>query len=144
MTTIALPRPFQTLAGANLAAQAGGQVSLAKVPIVAVLALNAGPDQTGLLSTAQRLPLLLLAVPLGLWVDRHSRRRLMVAAETPRALSLAVQLWAVAAEPQPIMLLAVLGFLAAASTVGFSAAAPALVPALVPRQALDAATLGWR
>ena len=88
--------------------------------------------------------MLLLAVPLRLWVDRHSRRRPMAAAETPRALSLAVQLWAVAAEPQPIMLLAVLGFLAAAGTVGFSAAAPALVPALVPRQALDAATLGWR
>ena len=28
--------------------------------------------------------------------------------------------------------------------VGFNVAAPALVPALVPRQALDAATLGWR
>ena len=68
----------------------------------------------------------------------------MAAAETPRALSLAVQLWAAAAEPQSIMLLAVLGLLAAAGTVGFSVAAPALVPALVPRQALDAATLGWR
>ena len=90
------------------------------------------------------MPLLLLAVPLRLWVDRHPRRRPMAAVETPRALSLAVQLWAVAAEPQAIMLLAVLGLLAAAGTVGFSVAAPALVPALVPRQALDAATLGWR
>ena len=68
----------------------------------------------------------------------------MAVVETPRALSLAVQLWAVAAEPQAIMLLAVLGLLAAAGTVGFSVAAPALVPALVPRQAFDAATLGWR
>ena len=46
MTTAALPRPFQTLAGANLAAQAGQQVSPAKVPIVAVLALTAGPARS--------------------------------------------------------------------------------------------------
>ena len=66
MTTTALPRPFHTLAGANLAAQAAEQVSLAAAPIAAVLALNAGPGQIGLLSTAQRLPFLLLAIPLGL------------------------------------------------------------------------------
>ena len=66
MTTTALPRPFHTLTGANLAAQAAEQVSLAAAPIAAVLALNAGPGQIGLLSTAQRLPFLLLAIPLGL------------------------------------------------------------------------------
>ena len=46
MTAIDLVRPLQTLADANLAAQAGGQVSPAKVPIVAVLALTAGPARS--------------------------------------------------------------------------------------------------
>ena len=57
--TTPLPRSFNTLAAANLAAQAAEQVSLAAVPIVAVLALNAGPGQIGLLGTAQSLPFLL-------------------------------------------------------------------------------------
>ena len=137
--TQTLPRSFNTLAGANLAAQAAEQVSLAAVPIVAVLALNAGPGQIGLLNTAQSLPFLLLAIPLGLWADRHSRRRLMVAAEALRALSLALLLWAVASGRLSIALLAALGFAGASGTVGFSVAAPALVPALVPRDQLGAA-----
>ena len=133
-----LPRAFHRLAGANLAAQAAEQVSLAAVPIVAVLLLQAGPGQIGLLSTAQTLPFLLLAIPLGLLADRVSRRRLMAAAETLRALSLAGLLLATLTG-QPIGLLAVLGFVGAAGTVGFSVAAPALVPALVRREALGAA-----
>ncbi len=135
----ALPRAFKLLAGANLAAQSAEQVSLAAVPIVAVMALGAGPGEIGLLNTAQSLPFLLLSIPLGLLVDRRSRRGLMVSAEVLRALSLAGLLLAVASGHLSIMLLAVLGFVGAAGTVGFSVAAPALVPALVPREALGVA-----
>jgi len=134
-----LPRTFHTLAGANLAAQAAEQVSLAAVPIVAVMALNAGPGEIGLLNTAQSLPFLLLSIPLGLLADRASRRRLMAWAEALRALSLAALVMAVLSGRLSLGLLAVLGFVGAAGTVGFSVAAPALVPALVPRDALGAA-----
>ena len=137
--TPALPRSFNTLAGANLAAQAAEQVSLAAVPIVAVLALNAGPGEIGLLNTAQSLPFLLLSIPLGLLADRSSRRRLMVAAEALRALSLAGLLAATASGQLSLALLALLGFVGASGTVGFSVAAPALVPALVPRALLGVA-----
>ena len=135
----ALPRSFNQLAGANLAAQAAEQVSLAAVPIVAVLALNAGPGEIGLLNTAQSLPFLLLAIPFGLLADRRSRQRLMVVAEALRALSLALLLWATASGWLTLALLAALGFVGASGTVGFNVAAPALVPALVPREALGAA-----
>jgi len=137
--TTPLPRAFHTLAAANLAAQAAEQVSLAAVPIVAVLALQAGPGEIGLLNTAQSLPFLLLSIPLGLLADRASRRRLMAAAEALRALSLAALVLAVVAGKLSLGLLALLGFVGAAGTVGFSVAAPALVPALVPRSALGAA-----
>ena len=137
--TTALPRSFRPLAGANLAAQAAEQVSLAAVPIVAVMALNAGPGEIGLLNTAQSLPFLLLSIPLGLLADRRSRRGLMVASEALRALSLAGLLLATASGHLTLALLAVLGFIGASGTVGFSVAAPALVPALVPRDQLGAA-----
>ncbi len=130
---------FQRLAGANLAAQSAEQVSLAAVPIVAVLALGAGPGEIGLLATAQTLPFLLLSIPAGLLADRWSRRRLMVLAELLRALSLLAMLLATFAGQLSLALLALLGFIGAAGTVGFSVAAPALVPTLVPKAALGAA-----
>jgi len=134
--TPTLPRPMAALTRANLAAQSAEQLSLAAVPMVAVLMLGAGPGEIGLLATAQTLPFLLLSIPLGLLADRSSRRRLMAGAEALRMLSLLALLAALVAGELSIMLLAVLGFIGAAGTVGFSVAAPALVPALVPRDAL--------
>src|SRR5262249_32852298 len=60
-----LPPAFNRLAWSNLAAQSAEQVGLAAAPIVAVLALGAGAGETGILQTAQTLPFLLLAIPLG-------------------------------------------------------------------------------
>lgn len=132
----ALPRPFARLAGANLAAQSAEQLSLAAVPLLAVLALHAGPGEIGLLAAVQTLPFLLLSIPLGLLADRRSRQRLMVAAEALRALALLGLLAVASSAYLSITWLAVLGFVGAVGTVSFSVAAPALVPALVPREAL--------
>ncbi len=139
MTPPLLPPVFKRLAGANLAAQSAEQISLAAVPIVAVLALGAGPGEIGALATAQTLPFLLLSIPTGLLADRVSKRLLMGLAEALRAIALLGLIVAGALGQLSIPLLAVLGFLGAAGTVGFSVAAPALVPALVPREALAAA-----
>lgn len=122
---------FRRLAWSNLLAQAAEQLSLAAVPIVAVLLLKAGPGEIGFLASIQSLPFLLLAMPLGLLADRMSRKRLMVWAESLRALALAVLLLVLLTDQVSIAALAVLGFMAAVGTVAFSVAAPSLVPALV-------------
>jgi predicted MFS family arabinose efflux permease len=131
-----LPRPFNALAWSNLAAQSAEQLSLAAVPLVAVLMLGAGPGEIGTLAAVQTLPFLLLAIPLGLLADRVSRRLLMVAAEALRAASLLALLAMMGTGYLSSAGLAVLGFLGAMGTVAFSVAAPALVPALVPRELL--------
>jgi predicted MFS family arabinose efflux permease len=131
-----LPRSFNALVASNLAAQSAEQLSLAAVPIVAVLLLGAGPGEIGALATAQTLPFLLLSIPFGLWADRSSRQRLMVGSELLRGLSLLGLLAAVLSGQLSLGLLALLGFVGAVGTVGFSVAAPALVPALVPAGAL--------
>lgn len=130
---------FRRLAWSNLAAQSAEQIALAAAPIVAVLALGAGAGDTGMLAAAQSAPFLLLSFPLGVLADRMSRRRLMTLAEAFRALALgalpllALQGW------MSVPALAAIGFAAATGTVAFSVAAPALVPALVPREAFAAA-----
>ncbi|HSW25380.1 MAG TPA: MFS transporter [Burkholderiaceae bacterium] len=127
---------LRTLSWSNLAAQSAEQISLAAVPIVAVMLLQAGPGEIGLLTAAQTLPFLLLSIPMGVLADRWSRSRLMVVAEGVRALSLLALLLVVSGGSLSLAVLAVLGFIGAAGTVGFTVAAPALVPALVPQHAL--------
>jgi MFS family permease len=132
-------RAFRRLAWSNLIAQSAEQIGLAAAPIVAVLALGAGPGETGLLSAAQTLPFLLLSFPLGVLADRTSRRWLMTVAEASRALALVALPVLAALGWLSVAALAVIGFAAATGTVAFSVAAPALVPALVPRERLAAA-----
>lgn len=139
MTRIVLPPAFNRLAWSNLAAQSAEQVGLAAAPIFAVLALGAEAGETGLLQTAQTLPFLLLAIPAGVLADRMSRRKLMALAEGLRALSLAAILVLFQAGHLSLALLAILGFAGACGTVAYSVVAPALVPALVPPNALSLA-----
>ena len=126
-----LPRAFERLALSNLLAQSAEQLSLAAVPLVAVLLLQAGPGEIGLLASIQSLPFLLLSMPLGLLADRSSRTRLMTLAEALRALALLLLLALILTDRVSIAALAVIGFVAAVGTVAFSVAAPSLVPALV-------------
>ena len=131
-----LSASFRRLAWSNLLAQSAEQLSLAAVPIVAVLLLKAGPGEIGLLASIQSLPFLLLSMPLGLLADRTSRTRLMALAETLRALALLLLLALIVTGNVSIAALAIIGFMAAVGTVAFSVAAPSLVPALVPVEGL--------
>jgi predicted MFS family arabinose efflux permease len=126
-----LPPAFQQLSWSNLLAQLAEQLSLAATPIVAVLLLQAGPGDIGLLASVQSLPFLLLAIPMGLLADRIPRRALMLWAEILRASALLVLVGMLLAGQVSLPMLALTGFLAAVGTVAFSVAAPSLVPALV-------------
>jgi predicted MFS family arabinose efflux permease len=134
-----LPSTFAWIGWSNLSAQAAEQIALAAAPLTAVLLLNAGPVETSLLQTAQRLPFLLLAIPAGLLVDRTRRRGLMVSAELLRSFSLFGILVLFWIGELNLPLLAALGFFGAVGTVCFTVAAPALVPSIVPRQKLTEA-----
>ncbi len=136
---MAFASSFHRLAGSNLAAQTAEQLSLAAVPLVAVLALGAGPGEVGFLAAVQALPFLLLSIPLGVLADRMPRRTLMLVAEAVRALALVLLFALLATGTATIGGLAVLGLAGSAGTVAFSVAAPALVPALVPRELLGRA-----
>ena len=138
-STDKLPSAFTRLAWSNLAAQSAEQVALAAAPIVAVLALDAGAGETGLLQTAQTLPFLLMSIPAGVLADRMSRARLMAGAEGLRVVSLIVVLALVMCGALNLPLLAILGFVGACGTVAYSVAAPALIPSLVASEQLPRA-----
>ncbi|WP_458095663.1 MFS transporter [Roseomonas sp. WA12] len=131
-------RGLFNLSLSNLAAQASEQVALAAAPLIAVLALGAGATETGWLQAAQALPFLLLALPAGVLADRVSRTRLMIGAEALRAAALLAVLGLAATGRLNLAGLAALGFVGAAGTVAQAVAAPALLPAIVPREGLAA------
>ncbi|WP_051367159.1 MFS transporter [Hamadaea tsunoensis] len=67
----------------------GDQITALALPLLAVLAIHAGPSQMGLLTAAELLPSLLFSLLLGAWVDhRPVKRRLMIVADAGRALLL--------------------------------------------------------
>ena len=134
-----LPPTFNRLAWSNLAAQSAEQLSLAAVPLIAVLLLGVGEGQTGLLQTALTLPFILFAIPAGLLTDRISRRRLMAGSEALRAAALLGILILIWLDLLTLPLLALAGFVAVCGTVAYSVAAPALVPSLVSPDQLPAA-----
>jgi hypothetical protein len=93
-----LPPAFARLAWANLAAQSAEQLSLAAVPLVAVLMLGSGPGEIGLAGGGADVAFPAVVHSAGVLADRTSRRRLMVGAELLRAISL-VALLAMAFRP---------------------------------------------
>ena len=79
-------RPFRRYWSAQTISMFGDQISSVALPLVAVLALHAGPAAMGYLAALAWLPSLLFSLHAGAWADRHGRRRAtMIAADLGRA-----------------------------------------------------------
>jgi len=81
---------FLKLWGSETISLFGSSVTTLALPFTAVQLLSATPQQMGYLGAARFLPFLLLSLPLGVWVDRHRRRPLLVLANLGRAVLLAL------------------------------------------------------
>ncbi|NBE79921.1 MFS transporter [Micromonospora sp. NEAU-HG-1] len=79
---------FRSLWIGQTASQLGEHASLVILPLIAVLTLNVGADQLGVLRAVGQAPQLLLALFVGVWVDRWRTRTVMVLADLGRALAL--------------------------------------------------------
>lgn len=73
----------------------GDQISMLALPLIAVLATQAGPAQMGALTAAGLIPNLLFSLLAGAWADRRpDKRRIMIATDLGRAaLLLAIPIW---------------------------------------------------
>lgn len=125
------------LVWSSLSAQCSEQIALAAGPIVVVVVLGGGASETGLVQMIQTLPFLLLSLPIGVLIDRHSRKGLMIAAEVLRAATSCAIVLALIFGVLSVPLLAALGFVGAIGTLVFSIAGPALLPTLVRQDELS-------
>jgi MFS family permease len=113
----------------------GDQISFIALPLAAVLVLDAGPGEMGLLGAAALAPHLLLSLPAGVWLDRVvSRRRVMVVTDVARAILLASIPLAHAFDALSFAQLYAVAFLTGCLAVFFDLSYPTLFVSVTPRE----------
>ncbi|MEE1798952.1 MFS transporter [Streptomyces sp. JV176] len=79
---------FRRLWVGQTASQLGEHTCLVILPLFAVMTLDAGAGQLGILRAVGQAPILLLSLFAGAWVDRWRTRTVMVLTDAGRALAL--------------------------------------------------------
>ena len=79
---------FRNLFYSTSLSQLGQQVSLLALPLVAVVSLQAGEFEAGLLAAMSTAAFLLVGLPAGVWVDRMRFRQVLVSSDVVRAAAL--------------------------------------------------------
>jgi MFS family permease len=127
---------FLRLWGAETVSQFGTQVSQLAIPLVAIIVLHASAFEVAALAAVEFVPFLLFALPAGVWVDRLSRRPILVLADLGRAVALASVPLAYALDALTIWQLYAVGFTVGIFTVFFDVAYQSYLPSLVGREQL--------
>ena len=117
----------------------GSRVTRTALPMTAVLLLDASPLQMGWLSVLGVLPGVFVAWWAGAWIDRRSRRNVMIGADWIRAVLIASVPIAALLGFISLVHLCVVAALVCVATVLFEIADHAILPAIVGRERLVAA-----
>lgn len=132
--TLLRERGFRNFWLATSVSLLGDQIALLALPLVAVLVLDAGAGQMGVLTASALLPHLLFSLPAGVWLDRvASRRRVMVATDLGRAALVGTIPLAYALDVLTLAQLYAVTFLAGTLAVLFDLSYPTLFVSLVSR-----------
>jgi MFS family permease len=127
---------FRWLWGAFAVSTFGTWLAFDAFPIVAVLALHARPFEVSLLAAAGVAVSALVAIPLGPWVERRPKRRVMIGLDGLRFAVLATVPIAYALGWLRFGQLLVVAVLVGAADIGYRAASGACLKTLVPREQL--------
>ncbi|MGQ0841948.1 MFS transporter [Actinokineospora sp.] len=125
----------------------GVRVTALALPLTAVLVLDAGPEELGLLWFVTYLPYLVVAMPLGVLVDRRPKRPLMIAANLIRGVLIGLVPVLAVLDLLTLTALFVITFGVGVCTVLFDVCWQSYVPVIVAPEHLMAAngrvTASW-
>ncbi|RQX19592.1 MFS transporter [Micromonospora ureilytica] len=138
MTSSALGRDFRLLWSAAVSSRFGDAL---RTPALALLAatVTRDPRVIAAVTVAAQLPPLLFGLLGGVYADRWDRRRTMAVVDGVRAAVVAALAVVVALNRVSVLVLLVVAFLLAALGTLFDSASFALLPSLVPPDALPRA-----
>lgn len=135
---VSLGRPFSVLWGANAASNLADGLAFVSIPLLAT-SFTDDPRWVAGLSTMYALIRLLVALPIGVWVDRVDRRTILIVANVLRGAAVLGLAICVQLDVGGLVLLyaayAIIGTLESAA----DNAAVSLVPGIVQKDELDTA-----
>ncbi len=109
----------------------GSQVSVLAIPLIAAILLNATPGEMGMLRAISFLPVLVLGLPAGAWLDTVPRRPVMIAADVGRAALLMLLPLAAVLGALRMEVLYAVAFLSGGLSLVFDIAQSAWLPGVV-------------
>jgi MFS family permease len=122
---------FARLWAGQTASVFGTAISALALPTVAILNMHAPPFLVGVLEAAQFAAYPVLGLVAGVWIDRWSRRRTMLAADVIRGLVLCTVPLAAYLHVLSFVQLVAVALIVGAASVFFEIAYQAFVPSLV-------------
>lgn len=114
----------------------GTQVTLLAFPLLALLLLDASALEVSMLFAVEFLPILLLGLPAGAWVERMRKRPVLLVADGARAVALAAVPVAWALDLLTLPLLFAVAFVVGLGTLFFDVAQASYLPVIVPEDQL--------
>lgn len=83
-----LERDFRRLWASNLVQEVGQQFSTLAIAVTAVVLLDATAWQVGLITALGNIAYLVIGLPVGVWVDRWPKRRVLLWSDLVRAIAM--------------------------------------------------------
>jgi len=127
---------FRRLWGSFTITTFGSQITNLALPLTAALLLHAGPFEMGVLVALEVLPFGLLGLFAGVWIDRSSKLRIVIASEIGRGCALLIVPLAAFTDLLSMPMLYVAGFAVGAGNAIGGAAAQVLMAQMVGRDRL--------
>ena len=112
--------------------QLGAQFTALALPVLAVTLLGATEFQVGVLGAAETAAFLVVGLPAGAWIDRMFKRRVMIAADLVRAVTLAAIPALFFAGLLEMWHLYLVGAIVGVATVFFDVSYQSYIPVLLP------------
>ncbi|MBE3000264.1 MFS transporter [Nocardiopsis sp. HNM0947] len=128
--------PFRRFFAARTMADLGTEVGALALPLLAVLTLDAGPGQVGLLGALSTAAYLVVGLPAGAWTDRVRRRPVIVLSQFLHGVVLLSIPLAWAAGVLTLAQLYVCAFLGGVAALFSRTAQQGFLPAVVGRERL--------
>jgi MFS family permease len=122
---------FRRLWAGDAISQLGSELAGLALPVLAIETFSAGALEMGILEACSMVAFLLVGLPAGAWVDRGSKRRVLVVADVVRALALASVPLAIVLGIGSLNQLFVVAFVVGTCAVFFDVAWQSYLPVLL-------------
>ncbi|MFD9739127.1 MFS transporter [Umezawaea sp. NPDC059074] len=127
---------FRNLWLAQTFSLVGTQVTILAFPLVALLLLDASALEVSMLYAVEFVPILLLGLPAGAWVERLRKRPVLLVSDAARAVALLAVPVAYVLDALSLPLLFAVAFVVGLGTLFFDVAQGSYLPALVAEEQL--------